>query len=610
MVSTYASYRFYSQDLSKALKRTAAEPQVAHEAAYYQANIGKVKSVDDFLGNRRLFAYAMKAFGLEDMTYARAFMRKVLESDLTDSRSFANKLADTRYREFAAAFNFQADGSVASGADIQYDDQEGQTAFLYTQRQTAAATATAVETAYYKNHVDAVTSVDDLLHDNRLYSYALKAVGLDPTMVSRTAIRDALTSDLADPASAANRLGGDFLELAKSFNFATDGTVAAGNAQSTTQKTDTVRLYGLREDAGLSDAQARLRTLNYQANIDKITSVKQFVKNTTLYEYALTAYGIDPDSVSAATITKVLESDVSDPTSYVNRLGDERFKALASAFNFAADGSVTTRRLVQSISSASQTVVLYNSRIADDTVSQRAAAKETAYYKETIGNITSLDELMEDKRLVTYVLKAYGLADAKLSEKTLRAVLVSDISDPKSYANTQDSRYRDLAAAFNFDRDGTVEREAPLAAQDRKDVIGTTDKYLRQTMETEAGEDNEGVRLALYFARKATSIDDAYDILADKALLKVVQTALGISDKTAGANIDVQAAMIKKRLNIADLQDPKKLDKFLVRFSALYDMQNATTTSSPQSILFGNSGSTGFDQTLVSSFQTLLRSKL
>jgi hypothetical protein len=39
-------------------------------------------------------------------------------------------------------------------------------------------------------------------------------------------------------------------------------------------------------------------------------------------------------------------------------------------------------------------------------------------------------------------------------------------------------------------------------------------------------------------------------------------------------------------------------------------MQNATTTSSPQSILFGNSGSTGFDQTLVSSFQTLLRSKL
>jgi hypothetical protein len=609
MVSTYTSYRFYSQDLSKALKRTAAEPQVARDAAYYQANIGKVKSVDDFLGNHRLFAYAMKAYGLEDMTYAKAFMRKVLESDLSDSRSFANKLADTRYREFAAAFNFQADGSVASGADIQYDDQEGETAFLYTQYQAAAATATSVETAYFKNHIAAVTSVDDLLHDDRLYSYALKAVGLDPAVVSRAAIRNVLTSDLSDPASAANKLGHDFLKLAKSFNFATDGTVAAGNAQSATQTTDTVRLYGLREDAGMSDAQARLRTLNYQANIDKVTSVKQFVKNTTLYEYALTAYGIDPDSVSASTITKVLESDVSDPTSYVNRLGDDRFKALAAAFNFGADGSVTTRRLVQSISSAGQTVSLYNSRIADNTVAQKAAAKETAYYKETIGNITSLDELLKDKRLLAYVLKAYDLADAKLSEKTLRNVLTSDIADPKSYANTHDSRYRDLAAAFNFDRDGTVEREAPLAAQDRKDVMGTTDKYLRQTMETEAGKDNEGVRLALYFARKAASIDDVYDILADKALLKVVQTALGISDKTSSANIDIQAAMIKKRLDVADLRDPKKLDKFLVRFSALYDMQNATTTS-PQSILFGNSGSTGFDQTLVSSFQTLLRSKL
>jgi len=68
--------------------------------------------------------------------------------------------------------------------------------------------------------------------------------------------------------------------------------------------------------------------------------------------------------------------------------------------------------------------------------------------------------------------------------------------------------------------------------------------------------------------------------------------------------------MIERRLDVADLQDPKKLDKFLVRFSALYDMQNTDTTTSAQSILFGNSGSTGFDQTLVSSFQTLLRSKL
>jgi hypothetical protein len=45
-----------------------------------------VKSVDDLLKNDRLYQYAMKAHGLEDMTYAKAFMKKVLESDLSDPK--------------------------------------------------------------------------------------------------------------------------------------------------------------------------------------------------------------------------------------------------------------------------------------------------------------------------------------------------------------------------------------------------------------------------------------------------------------------------------------------------------------------------------------------
>ena len=36
------------------------------------------------------------------------------------------------------------------------------------------------------------------------------------------------------------------------------------------------------------------------------------------------------------------------------------------------------------------------------------------------------------------------------------------------------------------------------------------------------------MRLALYFTRKASSITTSYQILADKALTQVVQTALGL----------------------------------------------------------------------------------
>ena len=113
MISTFTSYRLYSQDLPTSLARTAAQPNVARDVQYYQDNIGKVTSVDQLLKDRRLFSIAMKAHGLEDMTYATAFMRKVLESDLNDTSSFARKLADPRYIELARSFNFTTSGAVS-----------------------------------------------------------------------------------------------------------------------------------------------------------------------------------------------------------------------------------------------------------------------------------------------------------------------------------------------------------------------------------------------------------------------------------------------------------------------------------------------------------------
>jgi hypothetical protein len=188
-------------------------------------------------------------------------------------------------------------------------------------------------------------------------------------------------------------------------------------------------------------------------------------------------------------------------------------------------------------------------------------------------------------------------------------VLTSDPSDPTSYANKQsNSGYHDLAAAFDFNTEGTVMREPALEAQSKASTSTTATNYLRQTMESEAGDNNEGVRLALYFVRKAPGVTDIYGILGDKALLQVAQTALGISSSTSAADIDVQAKMLTKQLKVADLKDPAKLNQFLVRFCAMYDMNNATSDTSATSILFGDAsqGATiGFDQSLISSFQNL-----
>ena len=157
MISTYLSYRSYTVDLTKTLTRVSLEAQVSRDAQYYKDNIGKVKSVDDFIDNTRLFSYAMKAYGLEDMTYAKAFMRKVLESDVNDSKSFVGKLTDPRFMAFAKAFNFSTNGAVTSSpVAAQETADENDTIGLYSEQRIRLGTAAANGAEYYQNNIGTV----------------------------------------------------------------------------------------------------------------------------------------------------------------------------------------------------------------------------------------------------------------------------------------------------------------------------------------------------------------------------------------------------------------------------------------------------------------------
>ena len=59
MTTTTAAYLSVSQNLARYQTMTAAEPAVKSATAYYEANIGKVASIQDFVGNYRLLSYAL-----------------------------------------------------------------------------------------------------------------------------------------------------------------------------------------------------------------------------------------------------------------------------------------------------------------------------------------------------------------------------------------------------------------------------------------------------------------------------------------------------------------------------------------------------------------------
>ena len=230
------------------------------------------------------------------------------------------------------------------------------------------------------------------------------------------------------------------------------------------------------------------------------------------------------------------------------------------------------------------------------------AARETKFYLANIGKVKSVDDLIKSPRLYNYALKAFGLQDLTYAKALIRKVLEGGVDSKQSLANTlADPRYKELATAFNFKKYGAF---TTTFASTGKDVA---DKYAAQTLEAQAGEQNEAVRLALYFQRKAPGIKTAYNILADAALLKVVQTAFDIDPSTSKLNIDKQAALISSKLDIKDLQNPAKLQKFLQRYTALSDASTFDASTSSAAVLTGSNGQQGLNADLLFSLQNVRR---
>lgn len=215
------------------------------------------------------------------------------------------------------------------------------------------------------------------------------------------------------------------------------------------------------------------------------------------------------------------------------------------------------------------------------TASRGPVKLETEYYRENFSKIETIDDFLDDTRVFRYAMTAFGLADLAYAKGYIRKVLEGGILDPRSLANrTDDGRILEFARTFDFDTFGetTMQRAATGS--------GLIDRYVRQTLETEAGLENEGVRLALYFERAGANLESGLEALADPALAKVIRTALGLPNEFGAADIDRQAAVIEDRIDLASLSDPEEMERFLTRFAALYDATN-TPANDPVLSLFG-----------------------
>lgn len=205
--------------------------------------------------------------------------------------------------------------------------------------------------------------------------------------------------------------------------------------------------------------------------------------------------------------------------------------------------------------------------------------RNATYFRENIAKVTTVDGLVQDRRLMTVALGAFGLDDDINNTYYIRKVLSDGTLDETALANRiADKSYFKLAEAFgfgDFDTPNTVLSDFP-------DKIISA--YETRQFEIAVGQANGDMRLALNAQRELAelSVSDKsettkwYSVMGSEPLRTVFEAALGLPTEFAALDIDKQLDMFQNKAarsfgddSVAQFSDPEKVDDlirlFLVR---------------------------------------------
>lgn len=169
-VSAALSFQMLQKNTSQQIEQFGKTAQVMREVDYFKKKAGSLNSMDDLIKDRRLMNFVLSAFSLEAEAQYPARLKKVLESDLDDTGSLANRLSDNRYREIAGAFEFAKNG-MDKLKDAAFLEELSQKYVLNEFEKALGNNNPALrEATYFLRNIGNVTSPFEILGDSVLRS--------------------------------------------------------------------------------------------------------------------------------------------------------------------------------------------------------------------------------------------------------------------------------------------------------------------------------------------------------------------------------------------------------------------------------------------------------
>ena len=200
--------------------------------------------------------------------------------------------------------------------------------------------------------------------------------------------------------------------------------------------------------------------------------------------------------------------------------------------------------------------------------------REVENFKVQVKNLKSPEDLYKNRRLMNFVLSAYGLDSEINSLGRVKAALNSDITDTNSIVNRlQDRRFREAAGDLLIQATGVTNLQLPTV------VTRVVDRYVSAEYEKLLGRQDPAIREARYFAKNIGKVTSIYDLLGDNVLRSVVTEALGLPRSLAIQPIESQAEAIRRRLDITQFKTAAVSQPAQTRANAVTDVTNLVRAS-------------------------------
>jgi len=160
------------------VKATAAKPEVKRAIDAFTTGVNSAKSVQELLANPKVMQVLLTANGLGDQAQYTALAQKALQSDLSDAKSLANTLTDSRWKTVAETYDFAHKGLSV----IQQPQVITTIADAYaevTWRNSLDATTPGLSNALtFRGEATKITSVDQILGDRVMRAVVTTTLGL------------------------------------------------------------------------------------------------------------------------------------------------------------------------------------------------------------------------------------------------------------------------------------------------------------------------------------------------------------------------------------------------------------------------------------------------